>query len=261
MDYSPASSSLHDHVKSPATRADAPAEKRLAPRRSFVLYIARVEQDDSRHLCRVQNLSGTGMMAEFAQASTVGARLRIDLPDSGPASGKVVWTKGLYAGLSFASPIDTAGFASRQIASPADLMLQHEYLGMLGSALATLIARPQVANDLASYALRQRFSQALRAHLKQEDWAVYPELVRSPDPAVVEIAKRFQAEMGGLNLALDAYSRRWGSETIAADWSGFCRDTDTLLRALHRRAQLEDTVLYPLLLDRQKSGSSAAHAI
>lgn len=252
MEYLPASSS-HPDAYRPATLAHAAPDKRLAPRRSFVLYIARVEQEDSRDLCRVQNLSGTGMMAEFTRPGTVGARLRIVLPDSGATSGKVVWTKGLYAGLSFASPIDTAGFASRQVASPADLMLQHEYLGVLGSALAALIAGPRAADDLDSYALRQRFSQALRAHLKQEDWAVYPELVRDPDPAVVEIAKRFQGEMGGLHLSLDAYSQRWSSTAIASDWSGFRRDTETLLRALRRRAEREDSELYPLLLAKQRS--------
>lgn len=252
MQYLPALRS-DDDTDRPATCADARADKRLAPRRSFVLYIARVQQDDAGHLCRVQNLSGTGMMAEFTQASAVGTRLRIDLPDSGATSGTVIWTKGLYAGLSFVSPIDTASFASRQIASPADLMLQHEYLATLGCALAALIAQPRAANDLAFYALRQRFSQGLRAHLKQEDWAVYPELLRSADPAVVEIARRFQGEMGGLHLALDTYSRRWSSATIAADWSGFCRDTETLLRALRRRADLEDNELYPLLWARQNA--------
>lgn len=255
MEYLPTARS-NDVTGSPGACADRAPDKRRAPRRSFVLYIARVQQDDARQLCRVQNLSGTGMMAEFTHASTVGARFGIDLPDSGATCGTVIWTKGLYAGLSFTSPIDTAGFASRQIASPADLMLQHEYLGALGHALAALIAQPQAADALASYAMRQRFAQALRVHLKQEDWAVYPELLRSPDPAVVELARRFQEEMGGLHLTLDAYSRRWGSATIADDWPGFCRDTEALLRALRRRARLEDTELYPLLLAGQKSQRS-----
>lgn len=222
-------------------------DKRRSCRRSFVLYIALVESGTDGELCRVQNLSADGLMAEFVQPMTMGQAVRLNLPDTGRAAGRVVWVKGRYAGVRFGTAVDIAAVATRKLASAADLMLQHEFIGTLAAALAKTATGPEPVDIVSCQATRQRLTHALRAHLKQEDWAVYPELLRSADPRIAEAAARFRDELGGLNVLLDDYTQQWFASAMAADWPGFCSATRELLAALAERAGREDAELYPLL--------------
>jgi hypothetical protein len=122
----------------------------------------------------------------------------------------------------------------------------HWQLLSISSRLASVIARdiPPPANVL--YDLRQEFASILIRHLKAEDWLLYPKLLRSSDPSVVQIAQFFVNEMGGLALAFREHSERWGAYAIDSDWAGYRRETAQLLKTLKTRITREDRDLYPL---------------
>ena len=186
-------------------------------------------------------------MAELLRPLKVGARVRVDLPCEGMISARVVWIRGFFAGVRFEWPIRSLRDHRPAGACAEALTLQHEYLGLLADALAATINGDGPPDLAATLHGRQRFTQALRTHLKQEDWAVYPELLRSADPRITATAQRFHDEMGCLDAQLIAYSGRWTSSAITADWLGFRRETDALLASYRRRATREDAELYPLL--------------
>ena len=48
----------------------------------------------------------------------------------------------------------------------------------------------------------RRVISTLLAHLKLEDWALYPILIQSPDPELSHAGKWFKEEMGGLAPSL-----------------------------------------------------------
>jgi hypothetical protein len=89
-------------------------------------------------------------------------------------------------------------------------------------------------------------ASVLIRHLKEEDWLVYPKLLRSSDPLVVETAQLFMSEMGGLALAFRDHSERWGAYAIDSDWDGYRREAAQFLEALNERITREDRDLYPL---------------
>ena len=102
------------------------------------------------------------------------------------------------------------------------------------------------------FTLRRQLASTLIAHLKAEDWALYPRLMESGDDAVAATAKAFSDEMGGLAAAFGVYSQRWDAMSIASNWAGFCLETKDIIAALTERITRENRELYPLLeeLDR-----------
>src|SRR3546814_8246462 len=77
------------------------------------------------------------------------------------------------------------------------LRAEHSDLAMLGKAMCALVAAPEPPPNDEIEALRARLRDTLVRHLKCEDWALYPRLAASGDPALAELASRFAAEVGG----------------------------------------------------------------
>ncbi|MBJ7442098.1 MAG: hemerythrin domain-containing protein [Sphingopyxis sp.] len=96
--------------------------------------------------------------------------------------------------------------------------------------------------------VRTRFRTELIAHLKREDWVLYPTLLASNDPRLTDTAQTFVDEMGHISDAFVNYSRQWLPDAIAADWPGYCAATKAVLGALAERIEREDSGLYPLAL-------------
>ena len=65
--------------------------------------------------------------------------------------------------------------------------------------------------------------------------------------AVAGSARAFGDEMGGMAAAYNQHCSRWTADAIAADWSGYCRESGTLIDALANRIRRENLELYPLL--------------
>ena len=118
-----------------------------------------------------------------------------------------------------------------------------EIVGRLAKAIAE--PHPPAANEL--FALRRKLSSTLIAHLKAEDWVLYPRLLASLDPKVASTARAFSDEMGGLAQAYSAYAEKWTATAINDDWRGYCCETHGIIEALSCRINRENRELYPLM--------------
>lgn len=118
--------------------------------------------------------------------------------------------------------------------------------------LAEVIQRPNAPAQVELFEIRRELVSTLLAHLKLEDWALYPRLIESGDAEASAAGEAFKDEMGGLAPAFLAYSSKWNAATITADWDGYCSDTRGILDALTNRLTRENRELLPLLerLDR-----------
>jgi len=134
----------------------------------------------------------------------------------------------------------------------AKLREDHMTLARLFHRLGEAIEQPSPPPQVELFALRRELLSTLLAHLKLEDWALYPRLIGSGDPAISSTGQWFKDEMGGLAPAFLAYSEKWTAGTIDADWAGYCQDTRDILGALRNRLARENRDLLPLLerLDR-----------
>ena len=125
------------------------------------------------------------------------------------------------------------------------LRAEHAALDTLSRFLMTLVAEPDPprATELAS--VRGMFRDTLVRHLKCEDWALYPRLKASGDPELARLAREFIFEMGHIADEFAAYDARWSAERVAADWPGFCAETEAVLDAIAMRIEREEDELYP----------------
>lgn len=85
----------------------------------------------------------------------------------------------------------------------------------------------------------------LNLHLAVEDRSVYPQLQSSPNPAVANMAKRFESEMGGIAAAVQVWGKRWStSVAIQADPHRFVNESADIVTTLKKRMQRENLELY-----------------
>lgn len=122
-------------------------------------------------------------------------------------------------------------------------------VGRLGAYIAQPVPPPQ--SEL--FALRREISTKLIAHLKAEDWVLYPRLLMSPDRYVAATARVFIQDMGGLAGTFAAYSERWKASAIAVDWTGYCRDSSGIIDAIIDRITRENRDLYPLVEELERA--------
>ena len=123
----------------------------------------------------------------------------------------------------------------------------HAALARMFVELGAMISQPSPPPQLDLFDLRRKLVSTLLAHLKLEDWALYPQLIESGDPALSDAGRRFKEEMGGLAPAFLAHCDRWNASTIPADWAGYCTATRAILDALTNRLTRENRDLLPLL--------------
>jgi hypothetical protein len=128
----------------------------------------------------------------------------------------------------------------------------HATLARLFKRLGDVIACPSAPPQVDLFELRRELVSSLLAHLKLEDWALYPRLINSGDIEIARLGAEFEAEMGGLAPAFLDYSNKWSATSIDADWAGYCAETRTILDALLNRLSRENRELLPALerLDR-----------
>lgn len=127
------------------------------------------------------------------------------------------------------------------------LHAEHAHLVDIVGRLSALIKQrePPVAGDL--FKLRHELTSTLIAHLKAEDWVLYPRLISSRNAHVAATARSFSDEMGGLADTYRGYTNKWTALSIVYDWPGYCHDTALVLEALVSRINRENRELYPLL--------------
>lgn len=128
----------------------------------------------------------------------------------------------------------------------------HATLARQFRELREIVQSPSAPSTLVLFNLRRELVSTLLAHLKLEDWALYPRLIQSSDNQASDAGRRFQEEMGGLAPAFIAYCDKWSATGIEAGWPAYCADTLAIIDALENRLVRENRELLPLLerLDR-----------
>ena len=123
----------------------------------------------------------------------------------------------------------------------------HAKLAKMFRELDEMISKPSPPPQVELFDFRRQLVSTLLAHLKLEDWALYPRLIESSDPEASRTGQAFKEEMGGLAPAFVAYCDKWSANSIHADWRGYCTDTRAILDALTNRIVRENRELLPLL--------------
>ena len=93
----------------PAAR---PEERRRADRIITVYRIARISTGSDAGLCRVLNISDSGLMLMSSLAVEPGDPILVSLSETIQVSGEVVWCEGARLGVCFLTPIDAAAILS-----------------------------------------------------------------------------------------------------------------------------------------------------
>lgn len=86
--------------------APAPEFQDRAPRVMTVLTTGKLILENREALCRLRNLSATGMMVETSAALEVDQELRVGMRSGDELAARVAWTRNGAAGLALRSPID-----------------------------------------------------------------------------------------------------------------------------------------------------------
>jgi iron-sulfur cluster repair protein YtfE (RIC family) len=133
------------------------------------------------------------------------------------------------------------------MSSLAQLRQEHADLVKIVKELEGLISGDTPPPSVALFEVRRKLSSLLIAHLKAEDWVLYPPLLSSADPKVAEVARHFVDEMGGLAQAFTVYVERWDALSIESDWPRYQRESRGIIDALTKRIIRENRDLYPLL--------------
>lgn len=126
------------------------------------------------------------------------------------------------------------------------LRAEHAALRTLANILIDLIRAPAPPRPTELASVRGMLRDTLVRHLKCEDWALYPRLKTSGNPQLAKMAAEFVHEMGHIAEDFAAYDGKWTADRIAADWAGFCRETEVVLDVLAMRMEREDQDLYPV---------------
>ena len=125
------------------------------------------------------------------------------------------------------------------------LRAEHAALATLSGFLMTIVAAPVPPRPTELASVRGMFRDTLVRHLKCEDWILYPRLKASGDADLQQLASEFVGEMGHIAEDFIAYDTRWTEAQIAADWPGFCAETEAVLDAIGMRIEREEADLYP----------------
>ena len=133
------------------------------------------------------------------------------------------------------------------MSSLAQLRNEHAELARIVKQLEELIAEEVPPPSLSLFEVRRKLSGLLIAHLKAEDWVLYPPLLSSADPKVAETARDFVDEMGGLAQAFTVYVERWDALSIESNWPRYQQESRGIIDALTKRIIRENQELYPLL--------------
>lgn len=133
------------------------------------------------------------------------------------------------------------------MSSLAQLREEHAELVKIVGELQALIDRETPPPSVELFQVRRKLSSVLIAHLKAEDWVLYPPLLTCDDPTTAATAKQFVDEMGGLAQAYTAFSEKWDALSIEADWAHYRVEAKGIIDALTNRIVRENRDLYPLL--------------
>jgi hemerythrin-like domain-containing protein len=126
---------------------------------------------------------------------------------------------------------------------------QHQELQALAVEIGRTLDLEALERDASQCRrLVARFAGKLRVHAAMENEALYPELLRHPDPAVRAVAQRMAIELGPIYDVWDEYEARWPSALLVSQGPRqFVLETLDMFEILRRRMSTENKTLYPLV--------------
>jgi len=133
------------------------------------------------------------------------------------------------------------------MSSCIQLRTEHVELLDICQMLESSITGETRPSSVDLFAVRKRLTAKLIAHLKAEDWLLYPRLLESKDAHIASTARAFVEEMGGLAQAFNAYVESWDAFRIEREWPQYKIETAGIIAALRCRITRENRELYPLL--------------
>jgi hypothetical protein len=133
------------------------------------------------------------------------------------------------------------------MSSLAQIRAEHAELVKIFREWAVLLNRDSPPPSVDLFAVRSRLSSLLVAHLKAEDWVLYPPLLESPNPEIARVARNFVDEMGGLSAAYSIFMEKWDALSIQADWTHYQKEARGIADALDNRIVRENRELLPLV--------------
>lgn len=133
------------------------------------------------------------------------------------------------------------------MSSLSQLRNEHAELVKIVGDLQALIDRDTPPPSVELFDVRRKLSSVLIAHLKAEDWVLYPPLLACDNPQIAATAKQFVDEMGGLAQAYSAFNARWDALAIESDWAGYRKEAGGIIEALANRIIRDNRDLYPML--------------
>ena len=139
------------------------------------------------------------------------------------------------------------------MSSLAQLRQEHAELVRIVGDLQAMIDLDAPPHSVELFNVRRKLSSVLIAHLKAEDWVLYPPLLTCNDSSIAATAKQFVDEMGGLAQAYSAFNERWDALSIESDWEGYRQAASGIVEALTNRISRENRDLYPLLEKVQRA--------
>lgn len=135
------------------------------------------------------------------------------------------------------------------------LCREHLHIAEMARALEAVVGRDEPPDRLVFLHLRREFGRTLTAHLKREDWVIYPRMFGNGRAQVREAVGRYRLESAAFSTAFSDYNRDWTSLGIVGDWSGFRDETLAILASLRRRMHVEDHELFPLLAEEEAAAA------
>jgi hypothetical protein len=133
------------------------------------------------------------------------------------------------------------------MSSIAQIRADHAELVKIFREWEVLLASDSPPPSVDLFAVRSRLSGLLVAHLKAEDWVLYPPLLESKDPEIARVARNFVDEMGGLASAYSIFMEKWDALSIQADWTHYQKEARGIADALDNRIVRENRELLPLV--------------
>ncbi|MEG6584618.1 hemerythrin domain-containing protein [Dendrosporobacter sp. 1207_IL3150] len=93
-----------------------------------------------------------------------------------------------------------------------------------------------------------QLSGKIKVHMTTEDKFVYPTLAKHSDSNVRNISGMFYEEMGDLAKVFESYKTKYlSTKNIVTNPASFIAETKTIVHAISKRIDKENTQLYPLL--------------
>lgn len=137
------------------------------------------------------------------------------------------------------------------------LKRQHGEVMTLAHAIMDKIKQQTLEQDADQVAQNINWiSGKLKLHLTNEDNYLYPSLVNSMDPSLVQFGRKYSTEMKSIARVYEDFKQSYNTPTkIRQNKAAFEKAYSHVYTALSRRIQKEETELYPLISSSLESAS------